>query len=159
MDTRKPPLSAKRIMGEIVAGGAGGLLGALLCSWVLSSIFSTGEREDWRGLIALYVFIFVGPIAYMIVSSVGVYLCGNIGNQTGSIAATLAGAFLGGGVGISCIFVWSVLGKSFVTSYLPIAILGFLPSPVGATVAFNLTRRYKPSKKLDGEQSERPERF
>jgi hypothetical protein len=59
-----------------------------------------------------------GILGWIVGSSVGVYLAGNTENQTGSYPAALGGSVLG--------------------VFVP-----FLSSPFGATVAFNLTRRYK----------------
>ena len=58
------------------------------------------------------------PVCGVLGSAIGVYAAGHIGNQTGSFLATLAGSAIG-------IWAW-----------------GF-GAPVCATVAFNLTRRYK----------------
>lgn len=65
-------------------------------------------------------------IAYPIGSAIGVYLVGNIGDETGSFGATLRGSIIGGALGLLAFGV------------------GVLPgAPIGATIGFNSSRRYK----------------
>jgi hypothetical protein len=72
-------------------------------------------------------------IGHTLGSAIGVYLVGNIGNETGSFLATLGGSILGGGLGLTFVFLSGEL--------LPFPLL--VCPPIGATIGFNLTRRYK----------------
>ncbi|MBI1924985.1 hypothetical protein HYR99_12150 [Candidatus Poribacteria bacterium] len=112
----KPPQNGVRIGGEILAGGAGGIIlgcGGAFIGYGLE-ILIVCEPVDDLGLCGLRGFIIGGSIGYLLGSSIGVYVVGNSGNETGSFWATLAGSILG----------------------LPLA-------PISATIGFNLTRRYK----------------
>jgi hypothetical protein len=121
--TDKPPLNAIRITGEILAGEVGGIGGAVAgfaVGFVMDyAIFvSLLEIKEPEGLMPCTV---IGAVAgYTFGTAGGVYLVGSIGNETGSFWAALAGS----SVGIMGIWVWG------------------LGPPIGATIAFNLTRRY-----------------
>ncbi len=91
--------------------------------------------------------VFIGdgygvPIGLIFGSAYGVYAVGNIGNQTGSFKATLGGSFLGflGGVGAA-----ACLAELYDTNqFFPAQGYCLLAGPpIGATIGFNLTRRYK----------------
>jgi hypothetical protein len=62
--------------------------------------------------------VWVILVGWAIGSSVGVYLVGNVEDETGLFLATLAGSILG----------------------TPFLLVG---SPISATIGFNMTRRYK----------------
>ena len=65
-------------------------------------------------------------------SALGVYLIGTLGDQTGSLAKTLLGSSLGMGT--------AYLLNEFVVEN---GLLFLALAPVGATLAFNLSRRYE----------------
>jgi positive regulator of sigma E activity len=116
---QKPPLSPARIIGELLAGVAGVLAGLFL---PVMLGFDLGEGTT------LILFA-----TYPAVSAIGVYLVGNRGNQTGTFAITLA---------VSYVALFVLLLTAPIIRFVPlIAIWGV---PLGTTIGFNLTRRYKP---------------
>jgi len=130
----KPPLNTVKIAGELLAGcvlgGAAGIGGAYLGA----SILDTG---GWFGSLAgagLGVLV-----AYPLGCALGVYLVGNLGNETGSFGSALFGAY--GGMLV-------VIGGSLLSSLSPtvasVTSVAFLVTPpLFATLAFNKSRRYK----------------
>jgi hypothetical protein len=123
-NTDRPPLSAIRVTGEILAGGVGGIgvgvagfvVGLAIDHAIFVSLLEVTEELEGLGPCMV-----IGALAgYTFGTAGGVYLVGSIGNETGSFWAALAGS----SVGIMGIWVWG------------------LGPPVGATIAFNLTRRY-----------------
>jgi len=124
----KPPLSVGRIVGEILAGGVGGVVVGFVglvvgINYAFARDLPMGKCNPVVG--------YAIRIGSVLGSTIGVYVVGNIGNETGSFLATLGGSILGGLVG------WSISGTEagFVA-------LVFGP-PIGATLGFNLTRKYK----------------
>ncbi len=149
-DHEEPPLSVLRIGGEILAGGAGGLAGGVLLPLMI-------ERADPPPPNATEILgssgcaIIVALAASPVCAATGVYLVGGIGNETGSFLATLAGAYLGGFVGLVVAeslpsvhvrLLWLDFGA------LPVSVLA-LGAPIGATIGFNLTRKYESSGNSD----------
>ena len=142
----KPPLSGKRIAGEILAG-------ALFVVPAAYSLHLVEEErvEDDRVATLLLLLGFAGlnfgPAA-------GVSLVGNIGDETGSYLSAFEGACCG------CLAILPLFLLAIKTVAGPVAdaleldendvescIMGVcvtLPS-IGATIAFNRTRRYKTS--------------
>lgn len=129
----KPPLSGKRIGGEILVGGVGEVGGAVVCGILVgfpvvllaSPDWATNAEDlNWDGFA-------IGAIIGTIVGSAsGVHFVGTEGNETGSFLAALGGSILGGSIGY-------LIDKDS-------ALIGMLVgSPIGATVGFNLSRRYK----------------
>jgi len=130
----KPPLSEVRIAGELLAGGVGGILGGV--GGCLISIIGAEEDSEYSGL---HTAFYLAPTGYTLGNAIGVYLVGNIGNETGSFLATLGGSILGLGVGI----VVCVLSDDFFSDQEPAAFSTLVASPsICATIGFNLTRRY-----------------
>ncbi len=119
----KPPLNAGRIVGELFAGGVGGVvIGYALLP-------KSGEGE----------YRFLQASLYCTLSNVIiVYIVGNIGDKTGSFVATLflgaIGGILGGGIGGDTYHSDLDFEGSFYGS--------MIGAPIGATLGFNLTRRY-----------------
>ena len=101
---QKPPLSLGRIACEILAGTATGLVVALPLACITASLLSgflhVNEVSGFAalGVLAKFatIFAYVFPPLYGLGSTVGVYLVGTRGKQTGSFILTLAGGFLGG---------------------------------------------------------------
>ena len=123
-NTDRPPLNAIRIIGEILAGEVGGIGGAVAgfaVGFVMDHAIFVSLLEVTEELEGLGPCMVIGAVAgYTFGIAGGVYLVGSIGNETGSFWAALAGSSVG------------ILG---IWAY------GIGP-PVGATIAFNLTRRY-----------------
>jgi len=127
----KPPLNLGRVIAEILVGGIlGGLIGIPL---------------SIPGTVTLFLFNFLSGF---VGGSVGVYLVGTRGNETGSFLATWAGGALGifGATTFSVVELaprmlpHSALQESGERMTMIIAV--FIPV-LGATIGFNMTRRYK----------------
>ena len=130
---RKPPPSVGRIAGEIAVGEVGGWVGIIPVFWVIQ-LFDDPERDDvfkypYLALPTILLTMVAGP---SLGSSCGVYLVGNIGNETGSFLRTL-----GVSAGVAAIGVLSIFGGAE-----PGFLLLALGPPIGATIGFNRTRRY-----------------
>ena len=116
----KPPLDAGRITDEILAGlGLGTLTGGI---GTLMGINICDDPSSFISDCVIYSFV----ITYSIGSATGVYLIGNIGDETGSFVVTLCSSLIGGALG-------------FLAGGAPV----LLCAPIGATIGFNTTRRYK----------------
>ena len=131
----KPPLNNGRITGEILAGGTGAFaLGAL--GGYIGLELDWGEDLDFLFPESSAIGIFAGCT---LGSAVGVYIVGNIGNETGSFLATLGGSIVGMLAG---------LGSGLLDEE-DLSIFTILAGPhVFATIAFNMTRRYDSPPKL-----------
>jgi hypothetical protein len=112
----KPPLNAGRITGEILVGSAGGLLGGV------------------------FGFIIASPYENM-----KSYSFGNLNNETGNFGASLIGsavfeilAFLAYKPHLNTSDEWD-----FYNNLPKITFLFGFAAPIGATISFNATRRYK----------------
>lgn len=155
----KPPVSLGRIMGGFLVGGAGGYvgLGMLSILWFLLSLVAFRHLGEWAEIPVAVCQLVVVAVTYSLGSAIGVYLVGNIGDRTASFVATWVGSLAGGVVGIG-IYTWDSVPPSVVALYLSrylfsrywyIVIPNFLAAPTGAIIGFNLTRRYKPPRKLE----------
>jgi hypothetical protein len=128
-----PPLSGARVAGELLAGGAlgiivGGIGGAALGARISKS-FEGGLLSGMAGMTLL--------------APVGVYLAGNSGDETGSFGAALGGSALGLVAGLGAVALASGGGGNAGVEVL--AGVLFLAAPtIGATIGFNLSRKYKP---------------
>jgi hypothetical protein len=132
----KPPLSKKRIMREVLAGGglgvAGGLAGGLAGLGI--GFLLAPDEDEYIGPI---VGFFLGSsISYPIGTALGVYLVGDTGDETGSFVATLGGSLLGASLTYAAILL-RILPSPL--SYLSF----FAVPPIFACIAFNMTRRYR----------------
>ncbi len=118
---QKPPLSFLRITTEIATGG---LLGYGIVKLGLDNL---------EGDIGMGYVILVG--GYIVGNTLGVYIIGNIGDETGSFLATLVGSLSGMLLGF--------VGSS-ITNDSSVSSIFFLACPaLGATYMFNNSRRYK----------------
>ena len=133
-----------RVAGEILAGVAGG---AVVGGGGGLAMYKLGV-DLWD--VQLNPLPYVGILSGIALgSSVGVYLIGNIGDETGSFPATLAGGALGALiVGGGCL--WLALsgtpssdGDPPELAAFPGVVLSFVSAPIGAYIGFNKTRRYK----------------
>jgi hypothetical protein len=141
----KPPRSAIRIAGEILAGAVAGFAVAVPAAYVIGADVDKG---CFAGFEALAKMILVLPPVYGLGSAVGVYLLGNIGKQTGSFLLTLGCGLLGGLVMLAMLLVLSVLSGVLIVGVERIllwtlGVLILLIPPIMATIGFNLRRRYK----------------
>ncbi len=124
----KPPLSGRRIAREILAGEAGGVVGA----WMGFFILRSGVRE-WR------VALGGSYIGWTLGSAGGVYTAGN---RAGSFPATVVSSLLGSavGFGIAAYSNGHNLNpriEHFPFGDIPRLFWGSWFAPIGATIAFN----------------------
>ncbi|MDD2891328.1 MAG: hypothetical protein PHE49_11935 [bacterium] len=116
----QPPFNSSKVLIEIaygtLAGGLCGLLGIIAADAVTPDKPDDIQHSDASGELMTIVVGFI--VGYPIGSAIGVYWAGSSGDETGSFIATMAGSILG-------------------------TLLFVLPAPIGATLAFNATRRYK----------------
>ena len=136
---QKPPLSVGRIACEILAGLALGLVARLVVYVIHNVIFHGAEDNLAFGFLLMFF-----PPLYVLATAVSVYLVGRIGNQTGSFLATAGGVFLG--VPVTALLYLYIGAADYMMLGIEKIILWplvFLAPPIGATLGFNLTRRYK----------------
>ncbi len=160
---QKPPLSRRRIAGEILAGLAVAVPVLFVPGYVLLRAIPGEPGEHAIGTAALII-VFVSlafPMLYGPASAIGVYVVGSRGEQTGSFLLTLVGGFLGGFVMLITLFGTMVL-SGMVLDIIGVKELNvgpestservvrwacgalvFLTAPIIATIGFNRTRRYK----------------
>ena len=136
----KPPLS-DRIAGEIAVGAVGGLAGTTLAFSVFQ-LFDDPECDDcvkhpYLAVPTVLLAMVAGPT---LGSTCGVYLVGNIGDETGSFLATLGGSAVGATVGLVSIIACIALEEEDIC-FLG-GLLFLLGPPIGALIGFNRTRRY-----------------
>ncbi len=131
----KPPLSPVRIAGEIVCGYSAGLAGGVVSVLALKPIADSvsGGRD-----VILAIGVSTG---YAFGSVGGVYLVGSLGNQTGSFSTTMLGVLMGAAVGVTgAIITVAIIGDED-NHYAELPL--FVAPAIGATIGFNLSRRYK----------------
>jgi hypothetical protein len=136
--SKRPSLNLINIGGEIFSGCLIGGVFFITSALVIVlkdldrflSDLSFGNSTD--GASDLEVFI-MGS-SYIIGSTIGVNFAGNLFNEKANFLATLTGGTLGMLIGLAIPhYLWE--------GYEP---FGFIPGvPIGATIGFNLTRRYK----------------
>jgi len=134
----KPPLNTVKVAGELLAGcvlgAAAGMGGAYLGASI--SILDTG-----RSFGDIIAGAGLGMMAaYPLGCALGVYLVGNLGNETGSFGSALLGAYGGMVVGVGSAYALNKLSPN-VSSVASLAIL--VTPALFATLAFNRSRRYK----------------
>ena len=139
---KKPPLSRRRIACEILAGTATGLAVAYPVAYVIGA---SVDKGCFGGIVALSKIFFVFPPVYGLGSTVGVYLLGTRGKQTGSFILTVAGGFLGGLLTLLMISIGINLSDELILIVFLLfwSLLVLLIPPILATIGFNRTRRYK----------------
>ena len=146
MRSQRPALEPLRLGGEVVLGtytGIGGFLvgrylGGVIGDMMPDAAESTREQiAHWTGLAA-------GGAA----TAGGVYAIGAIGNQTGSYPITLLGAGAGYLTALAVTHLIdrpigpAVTPEKSRARWLQAAVESLLPA-IGATIAFNSTRRFK----------------
>jgi len=92
----KQPLSDERVAGEILAGGIGNAIGLLVVRVVVTS--HQWDADDETRVI---IFFGLGSVAALLGSSYSVHLVGIMGDETGSLGATLLVGLVGGGLGLA----------------------------------------------------------
>jgi len=127
----RPPLRVGNVAREILSGGTcgfvGGMLGAGMGAFIETKVFgNTGEFAGLGGI------IIGGGLGIILGSTMGVCMLGNTREETGSFWVTLLGSFVG---------FWAASSAIDIAERGP-ALL-FLGTPIGGTIGFNLTRRYR----------------
>jgi len=143
---QKPPRNLGRIACEILAGAAAAAALAFSSLYVVgygAKIAGWGEG-CMDGFVILAIMFYVVPPVYVLGCAIGVYLVGSRGNQTGSLLATLGGSLLGMFV-MAILYFYLKAAEDMMLSIEMIVLwpLVFIAAPIMATLAFNLTRRYK----------------
>lgn len=125
-----PPLNMGRIAGEILGGAFGG---AVVAYGLLNR---EGTKEDALGAASAII------MGSTIGSVLGVYLVGNLGNETGSLGKTVQGSILGllGSMGLLILIPISDNDR-FLAIANPLFLV--MSQSIAATVGFNTGRRYK----------------
>lgn len=134
---RKPEKPPPRIVEEILGGVVGGTILGLVgggVGYLIGRATSEEDSEHWDILPPEGLGMAIGAgIGYVIGSAVGVHQVRDNENETGNFGAALLGSVAA-----------SFLGSLLSTSLGPAGSVAALPaSPIGATVGFNMTRRYK----------------
>jgi hypothetical protein len=141
-----PSLEPARLAGQVLAGAYSGIGGYFLASWAGGLVMdrmpmaSDGTKDKVQFAMGL-----VGATA---ATAASVTAIGNIGDQTGSYRAALAGTV--GGVAVGLVINQLLYGHSRLPAeegssrvrWLEASLEALLPS-IGATIAFNSTRKYK----------------
>lgn len=141
-----PPLEPARVAGEVLAGAYAGIGGYFIGSWLGGNIgeMLPDASEGTRDQIA-----FVGGVVGAgIATAASVSAIGNIGDQTGSYPAALAGT--AGGVVAGLLLNQILYGHARLPSetessrlrWVEASLEAMLPS-IGATIGFNSTRKFK----------------
>jgi hypothetical protein len=141
-----PPVEPARVAGEVLAGAYAGIAGYFVGSWTGSALgrllptASDGTRHQ--------IAFGAGIVGATLATAASVSVVGNIGDQTGSYPAALAGTV--GGVAAGLLLNQLLYGHARLPSehgssrvrWIEASLEALLPS-VGATIAFTSTRRYK----------------
>jgi hypothetical protein len=143
--SKKPPLKSEKIGLEFLVGGASGLVGSIVGAFsggLLTLGFNNEVTIDEIGEIIVGALI-GGTVGLTAGSSLGVYLIGKRGNETGSYWTTLLSSTggLAAWLAITAIFLhydYEIPSGLWWTG------LYVLPT-AGGVIGFNLTRRYKTS--------------
>lgn len=142
----KPALEPARVAGQVLAGAYSSMAGYLIGSWAGSVVGSRmpGMSDDAKERVKFVT----GVLGATAATAASVSAIGNIGDQTGSYPAALAGTAAGVTAGI--ILNQLLYGHARLPSetgssrarWLEASLEALLPS-IGATIAFNSTRRFK----------------
>jgi hypothetical protein len=143
---QKPPRSLRMIACEILAGAATSAAFAYVSLYVVGyGAKSAGLGEGCMdGFLVLGMMVYIVPPVYILGCAIGVYFVGTRGIQTGSFWATLGGVFLGVPV-MALLYFYIGVAEYMMLGIEKIILwpLVFLAPSIGATLGFNLTRRYK----------------
>jgi hypothetical protein len=141
-----PAIEPARVAGEVLAGAYAGIGGYVLGNWaggMLASMLPS-TSDGARDRIAMVSGILGAGIA----TAASVAAVGNIGDETGSYPAALAGT--AGGVAVGLLLNQLLYGHARLPSegessrvrWIEASLEAMLPA-IGATIAFNSTRRFK----------------
>ena len=134
----KPPLNTGKVAGELLAGCVLGSIAGIGGAYLGASISILDTGRSFGDIIASAGLGMMA--AYPLGCALGVYLVGNLGNETGSFGSALLGAYGG-------MVVWGgsaiALNKLSPTSSTVASLAFLVIPPLFATLAFNKSRRYK----------------
>ncbi len=139
---RSPPLKGVRVLAEVGAGVLGApvgfLGGGLLTRWSATRLGASEERASHLALVGAWT-------AAALVTAAGPTIVGTRGPVTGSYAAAVAGTLAGGAISYVLVRL-----NDRDRDHRPCRLLCslsavgvFLMPSIGATVGFNLSRRYE----------------
>jgi hypothetical protein len=140
-----PPVEPARVAGQVLAGAYSGIGGYVLASWAgglaMNNMPASENTKD-------QIQFALGLVGATMATAASVSAIGNIGDQTGSYRAALAGT--AGGVAVGVILNQLLYGHARLPSeegssrvrWIEASLEALLPS-IGATLAFNSTRKYK----------------
>ena len=141
-----PAIEPARVVGEVLAGAYAGIGGYVLGNWAggMLATMLPSTSDGTRDRIAMVSGILGAGIA----TAASVSAIGNIGDQTGSYPAALAGT--AGGVAVGLLLNQILYGHARLPSegessrvrWIEASLEAMLPA-IGATIAFNSTRRFK----------------
>jgi hypothetical protein len=142
----RPALEPARVVGELFAGAYAGIAGYFIGTWAGSLVAEALpiESEDAKDKVG---FVF-GASGAALATAASVAAVGNIGDQTGSYPTALAGTAAGIAAGVllnQLIYGHARLPAETSSSrmrWVSASVEALLPS-LGATIAFNSTRRFK----------------
>lgn len=136
-----PPKTGNEIVGGVLGGALLGGAG-LAVGWGIGTIFSDETDPEW-GMLPAFIGMGIGSgVGYLLGSAVGVYSVGDTDTETGSFLAALGGSVVGLAAGLAAGGL-VVKGLNDPQSSVAFVLTGILGPPVGATIGFNATRRYK----------------
>lgn len=142
----RPDLEPARIAGEVLAGAYAGIGGYLIASW--ASGFLTDRLTDASEGTKNQVKLGFGVAGAIAGTAASVWAVGDIGDQTGSYPATMIGA--ASGVATAFLINKAMYGSARLPTehsssrirWVEASLEALLPS-IGATIAFNSSRRFK----------------
>jgi len=112
--TSRPSLNICRISGEIGCG----VISGIILGTVSYSMCKIGKQPEYSNVLPLFLGYYMG-------SALGVHFIGEMGDQSGSLFMTFTGGLVG------------IIAGSLINP-----VYGFYGAPLGATIGFNLTRRF-----------------
>jgi hypothetical protein len=141
-----PDLEPARIAGQLIVGAYSGIGGYFVGSWAGAYIADALPTESQSTIDNIGLTF--GVVGATLATAGGVAAVGNIGDQTGSYSAALAGT--AGGVVAGILINQLVYGHARLPSgsgsskrrWVEASLEALLPS-LGATIAFNSSRRFK----------------
>lgn len=132
----EPPGVGKQVVGGMLYGGAGMLAGGVAGAGLLSfACFEWGQDCGFAGFAGALV---GGAFGFAGAFPLGAYRFGTNDQYSGSIGWTYAGALIGGAAGFGG---WALAsGLKDEDHWFQSSLLGIAGAPIGALIAFNLTR-------------------
>lgn len=143
--TECPELEPARVAGEALAGAYAGIGGYFIGSMAIGGI---AELTNVSDAMKEHITFVGGVLGAGAATAASVWAIGNIGDQTGSFPTAVGGAAAGMAVGLllnQIIYGHARLpteGESSRMRWVEASLEAMLPS-IGATIAFNSTRRFK----------------